>query len=384
MSDVDGRLAALDPAADQPYHHANLDAMITRIVTAPSRATSSRWQRLQARLAFGAIAASLVTALTLVATQGAPSLSALAIARALETPSASNFSTATPMQAFEDVHFSAGPQIASTTPSVASYKLKLPANPSTEAKRVAKVFGVSGAVKRTAFANGFAITSASGAAISYWTADVPQFEYSSTSPKVAPAEESGSASVAMPSHAAVESLVRHYVAQLGYNYALSSPSFSTATTSTTTPSGAPLTVSSETASYAVIVHGVRTDQSISFTVDPADRLLYAEGPAFDASTGVRYPLVNPLAGVAELNTAEDHSFSATAKPPSAKATLARDTVSLASYQLKNGTLWLLPLYTYSGSVAPVHGTTAMRTWSELAVEPTYVTGVTAAAPGIGN
>ena len=30
MSDVDGRLAALDPAADQPYHHANLDAMITR------------------------------------------------------------------------------------------------------------------------------------------------------------------------------------------------------------------------------------------------------------------------------------------------------------------------------------------------------------------
>ena len=72
MSDVEARLAALDPAADQPYHHANLDAMITRIVTTPSHATSSRWQRLQARIAFGAIAASLATALTLVATQGAP------------------------------------------------------------------------------------------------------------------------------------------------------------------------------------------------------------------------------------------------------------------------------------------------------------------------
>jgi hypothetical protein len=57
---------------------------------------------------------------------------------------------------------------------------------------------------------------------------------------------------------------------------------------------------------------------------------------------------------------------------------------LASYQLKNGTLWLLPLYTYSGSVTPVHGTTAMRTWSELAVEPTYITGLSTALPGISN
>jgi hypothetical protein len=384
MSDADARLAALDPAADQTYRHPDLDAMITRIVSAPSRAASSRWQRLQARLAFGVIAASLATALTFVATQGAPSLSALAIARALDTPSANNFSTAAPMQSFEYVHFSAGPEIASTAPRVASYELKRPTNPKVEIKRVAEVFGLSGTVERTAFANGFSITSPSGAAISYWTSDVPQWEYSSTSPRVAPAEESGSASVAMPNHAAVESLVRRYVAQLGYNYALSSPSFSTATTSTTTPSGAPLTVSSETASYTVIVQGVRTDQSISFTVDPSDRLLYAEGPAFDVGTSASYPLVSPLTAVAELNTAEVHSFSAVAKPPSAKATLARDTISLASYQLKNGALWLLPLYTYSGSVTPLHGATAARTWSELAIEPAYVTGSTAASPGISN
>ena len=384
MSDVEARLAALDPAAGQPYHHADLDAMITRIVTVAEHAPSSRWQRLQARLAGGVIVASLAAALALAASQAAPSLSALAIARALEPAPTNNFSTATPMQAFEYVHFSAGPQIASTPPSVASYELKLPANPRTEIKQVATVFGLTGTVKRTAFADGLSITSASGAAISYWTDGVPQWEYSSTSPSVAPAEESGSASVAMPSHAAVESVVRRYLHQLGYNYALSSPSFSTATTSTTTPSGAPLTVSSETADYTVVVNGVSTDRTISFTVDPADRLLYAEGPAFDVGVGVSYPLVSPLAGVAALNTAEAHAFAATAKPPTAKATLARDSVSLASYQLKNGTLWLLPLYTYSGSVAPVNGATATRTWSELAIEPRYVTGASDAAPGIGN
>ena len=41
MSDVEDRLAALDPAANQPYHHADLDAMITRIVATPARARST-------------------------------------------------------------------------------------------------------------------------------------------------------------------------------------------------------------------------------------------------------------------------------------------------------------------------------------------------------
>jgi hypothetical protein len=384
MSDVKARLAALDPAADQPYHHADLDAMITRIVATPSSATNARWQRIQAYLAGGAIAASLVVPLAFVAAQGAPSLSSLAIARALQAPSANNFSTATPMQAFEDVHFSAGPEIASTTPSVASHELTLPAKPRAELERLALVFGVSGTVGRTNVANDLLITSASGAAISYEATDVPQWYYSSTSPKVAPAEESGSASVAVPSHAAVESVVRHYVSRLGYNYALSSPSFSTATTSTTTPSGAPLTVSSETADYTVVVDGVDTDQSISFTVDPANKLLSAQGPAFYVRARVSYPLLSPLAGVAALNTAEAHSFAATAQPPAAKATLSRDAVSLASYQLKNGTFWLLPIYTFSGAVVSSHGPKATRTWSELAIEPSYVTGVTDASPGISN
>ena len=383
MSDVEARLAALDPAADQPYRHADLDAMIARIITTPERARSTHWQRLQARFGFGLITATLATALTLVATQAPTSLPALALARALTTPSAS-FSAALPMATYEDVHFSATSTIPARPPSLASFELKLPSNAKSEIARLAKVFDVAGKVRNTNGSNIVTITSASGAALSYDAADVPQWYYSSTSPKVAPAEKSASASVAMPSHAAVESVVRRYVSQLGYNYTLSAPSFSTATTSTTTPAGAPLTVSSETADYTVVVDGADTDQSISFTVDPANTLLYAAGPAFDVGKGVAYPLLSPLTGVAELNTTEAHSFAAAAKPPAAKASLSRETVSLASYQLKSGTLWLLPIYTYSGSVTPQHGATATRTWSELALEPSYVAGSTAASSGLNN
>ena len=288
MSDVEARLAALDPAADQPYRHADLDAMIARIVTTPERARSTHWQRLQARFGFGLITATLATALTLVATQAPTSLPALALARALTTPSAS-FSAALPMATYEDVHFSATSTIPARPPSLASFELKLPSNAKSEIARLARVFDVAGKVRNTNGSNIVTITSASGAALSYDAADVPQWYYSSTSPKVAPAEKSASASVAMPSHAAVESVVRRYVSQLGYNYTLSAPSFSTATTSTTTPAGAPLTVSSETADYTVVVDGADTDQSISFTVDPANTLLYAEGPAFDVGKGVALP-----------------------------------------------------------------------------------------------
>ena len=188
----------------------------------------------------------------------------------------------------------------------------------------------------------------------------------------------------MPSHATVETDVRRYFSQLGYHYPLSSPSFTTATTSTTTSSGAPLTVYSETASYSVVVHGTTTNQSLSFTFDPTNTLLYAEGPAFHLGTGVSYPLQSPRAAVSALQTAEKHSFAGASRPPAANATVTSERVSLAPYQLKNGTLWLLPLYTYSGSIKGAQSATVSRGWSELAVEPSYVVGSAATSEGVSH
>jgi hypothetical protein len=134
----------------------------------------------------------------------------------------------------------------------------------------------------------------------------------------------------------------------------------------------------------VLVHGTATDQSLSFTFDPSNTLLYAEGPAFHVDSGVHYPLQSPLAGVSALGAAEKRAFAAAAKPPTARATITGERVSLAPYQLKNGTLWLLPLYTYSGSITGKSGATATRTWSELAVQPTYIAGSSATAEGVSH
>ena len=261
------------------------------------------------------------------------------------------------MNLYEDLRFVAGPGISASAPSTASYPLTLPRSAKTESVRLADVFGVAGAPSEHGSGN-WTVTNASGAVLNYDNVGVPQWYYSSTSPKVAPAEESGSVSVAMPSHATVEADVTRYVSELGYNYPLSAPRFTTATTSTTTPKGAPLTVYSETASYSVLVHGTTTDQSLSFTFDPTNSLLYAEGPAFHVDAGVSYPLQSPLAGVSALGVAEKRTFAAVAKPPTAKATVTSDRVSLAPYQLKNRTLWLLPLYTYSGSITGNKGARA--------------------------
>jgi hypothetical protein len=382
VSNVDDRLAGLDPAAQQPYRHADLDAMITRIVATPALARSTRWQRIQVRFAGGLIAATLATALTLVATQGAPSLSALAIQRALTAPSES-FATALPMKATEDVRVSAGPGISSRAPSIASHRLAPPAHARFESARLAAVFGVVGTPRARADEN-WTVTSASGAVLNYDDLGVPQWYYSSTSPKVAPAEESGSVAVAMPSHAVVESDVHHYLSELDVNYSLGSPSFSNATTSTTTTNGAPLTVYSETASYSVLVDGTATGQSLSFTVDPTNSLLYAEGPAFRVEPGVDYPLLSPRAGVKALEASEGHLSGASASAPVTTALVSGEKVSFAAYRLKNGTLWLLPIYTFSGSITPAQGSAAARTWSQLAIDPTYLAGSSATAEGVSN
>ena len=142
MSDLDHRLAALDPAANETYQHPDLDAMIARIVATPANA-SARWQRIQARFAGGLIAATLVTAVSLVLVQGGPSLPVLAVQRALSAPSAS-FATAAPMQTNRDVHFRAGSGLSASAPHTDSYELKVPSNPKTETAALAAVFGVVG------------------------------------------------------------------------------------------------------------------------------------------------------------------------------------------------------------------------------------------------
>lgn len=372
MSDVERRLAALDPAANETYRHRDLDAMIARIVTSPPQATSTRWHRLQARLAASVLVASVLLAASLATIQGAPSLPALSIQRALVNPSDTFQTALVPASTASGVRFRAGTQLSSSAPSVLSFELATPKDPSRETARIAAVFGIAG-TPRLEGGDTWQEASAAGAALDYAASGVPEWHYSSTSPKVAPATEASHASVPMPSHTSLEAVARRYLTALGFNYAVSDPSFSSATISTTTSAGAPLTVSSEQVTYFIDVKGTATDQSVSFTVDSKDTLLYADGPAFNVLRGRAYPLLSPLAGAEALAASRRPAANSSASV-AGRATLTGAYLELATYELVNGTIWLLPVYTYHGTFIRTTGAHAASTWRELALEPSYVTG----------
>jgi hypothetical protein len=382
MSDINDRLAALDPAAQSPYHAPNLDEMISRIVTSsPSGAARSAWwQRVQLRIAGTLILGTLIGAGTVAIVSSGPSLAALAIQTNLAHHPGS-FSTAETPQPYEETNFvAASPLVSSgSTSSLASpsFKMTIPRDGAREAVHLASIFSVVGAIHHSG--DDWTVTSPTGAALDYQTSGVtPQWYYSSTTPKIAPATASSSVDVTMPSHVTLTNDALVYLKRLGFDYSVSSPVYSESTQSTTSPSGAQGSRSEEAISYTVTVRGLDTDQTVRFSVDAHNILIYAQGPAFGVSTGANYPLQSPREGVVSLNSLERTAFSSpsiganAAGSATLRAKITSASISLATFQLKNGTSWLLPLFTYSGSVTLNGVAPAKRTWSEIAIKPSYL------------
>jgi hypothetical protein len=177
----------------------------------------------------------------------------------------------------------------------------------------------------------------------------------------------------VPSETTLASDVQHYLDELGYGYSVASADFGTSTISETNASGGLVSVSTADVTYSVVVNGVSTDQTLSFSVNADNTVIYASGPALRVGAPVNYPLQSPLAGVAALNAAQHAKYaSSTSSPPLVNATLTSERVQLATYQLADGALWFLPIYTYSGNVTNTTGTDSSGTWDELAIDPTYL------------
>jgi hypothetical protein len=377
MSDLNDRLAALDPAAHRPYEARNLDQMISRIVaSSPSGAARSTWwQRVQLRIAATLILGTVVGAGSVALLQGGAGLAPLAIQTNVARHPGTFNTTEVPQ--FEETNFVLAATLKPSSPASPSFKLSIPQHSAHEALRLASAFGVVGAVHRSG--DDWTVTGSSGASLDYQTSGAaPQWYYSSTTPKIAPATASSSVDVAMPSHTALNRDALGYLKRLGFDYAVASPVYSESTLSTTGANGAQVSLGEEEVSYTVTVHRLDTDQTVSFSVDAHNALLYAQGPAFELSSGTNYPLQTPLEGVNALNSMERSTLSSPAVGTSAggpamvHAKITSESISLATFRLRNGTSWLLPLYTYSGSVAQKGGPPAAGTWSEIAIQPSYV------------
>ncbi len=380
MGDFDDRLAALDPAAGRPYEHQNLDALISKITAQPRHAPRRFWRNIELKIAGTLVAGSLVVAGTLALVQGAaPSLPALALQNLAGTKFAvaAQAPKAGPMQPYAEYVFT-GSALSSSAPRATSYRLTLPSVPAQEAGRLANIFGVDGTpVNTNGDGSDWLVKSASGAALDYENTGVPQWYYSSTSPPIAPATASSTPVNPLPSEAAVEADAERYLSQMGFSYAVSSPNFSTSTTSSLAANGTTqVTSSTEDVAFDVVVGGVATDQTVSFSVGENNVLAYASGPAFDVGTSYGYPLESPAAGVTQLNAAQKAKFSsssgAASAPPVIDVALSGDSITLQTYELTNGTWWLLPVYHYQGAFNGTSGVASTGAWVELAIDPTYV------------
>jgi hypothetical protein len=418
MNEFEDRLRAADPAAASSYEHPDTNAMVARIMTKAPRVRRHVLRSFQLRMAGSVAVAAALTVGGIAALDGAaPSLSVFSLAAAKTSPHASfNAAAITPtrlrggpMRLLEDYDFSAGPDLSTSAGSGAAYELTLPTSASAEASRIAGIFNVSGSpVDVNSDGQDFTVTDPSGDFVEYETYDtVPQWSYSVAIPSAPNTDSTTSegTTVSMPSQSTVEADVQNYLGQLGYNYQVTSPQFTTSNNVVTSPGQPTVTTNEEQATFNVTVDGQLTDQYLDFTVDQNNNVISADGPAFTAGPAVNYPLQSPAAGVGVLEAQQQSEFAGsgtstgsgapltgsnstgpvsppasttgvndttTTTVPVVDVTLDAETVSYATFQLTDGSVWMLPIYNYSGLVTNPDGSSYTGTWSTIAVDPTYI------------
>ena len=436
MTDFEERLRAADPAATSSYVHPDANAMIARIMTRAPRARRHVLRSFQLRMAGSLALAAALSVGGIAALDGAaPSLSVFALAAprshtalGAKVPGAkfgtSQVPTSAIMRIYEEFNFSAGPDLGVNAGTGAAYELTLPVSASAEAARLAGIFGVSGTpVDQNNDGQDFLVTDPSGDTVEYETyGTVPQWSYSVAIPQTAGTSSTTSdgTTVAMPSDSTVNGDVANYLGQLGYNYQVTDPQFSTSNNVVTSPGQPTVTTNEKEATYSVTVDGQVTDQYLDITVDQNNNLVSMDGPAFSAMPAVNYPLQSPAAGVGVLEAAQQSYFAANGAsasgssttgvgsgssggvstppvanaadgttttttpsgPPIVNVTLDAETISYQTYQLTDGSVWMLPIYNYTGQVNNADGSSYTGTWSTIAVDPTYIQVSTSSSGGI--
>jgi len=430
MSDFDERLRAADPAAGMSYQHPNADAMISRIEARAPLARRHVLRSFQLKMAGAVTMAAVLTVGGIAVLEGAgPALQVLTLSAAKaagpHTPSALG-AAAVPkndfMRLYEEFDFSAGSSLATTPGTQPSYELALPASASSEAARLATIFNVTGTpVDTNNDGSDWTVTDTAGDTLDYENyGGVPQWYYNNAPSNAPSITTTDGTTVAMPSDSAIDADLQGYLTQLGYDYTVTNPQYSSETVTASTPGQADVTTNEETANYSVTIDGVLTDQTVDITIDSNNNLIEADGPAFSLMPSVNYPLQSPAAGVSVLEAQQQAEFAPTsggtsdqgggvaplssgtdATPPSTSpgsdptdttttdpgdgsttttpsgppivdVTLDSVSTSLSSYTLTDGSVWMLPLYTYTGTVTNSDGSSYTGTWSTLAVDPSYV------------
>lgn len=411
MASIDERLAASDPAGASSYAPANFDAMLSRVIATPWRAQDSIWRTFKLRVGGSALAAGLVTGLgvALLGSAG-PGLSVLDLASAPAAQGANPTAAAplhfgTAMVRYVNYQFTGTSALSDQSTSLPVYDLASPSDGAATLSRVSSVLGVDFSTPMTT--DGGSTFSAAGPHYSgslSQSAGLDTWTVTATSPFTG--EPAG------PS-AAVEPTALAW-AQALTGSAVGSPVVS----SVAAPPGAgssPETI----VVVPITVGGATTSLEFSFIFASQGELVGADGYAFTDSPSGTYPVISPAAGVGDITnqlgladvlglntnaggvlatgssgapgsamtpvtslpttapvvspgsppvTVPSGSSSTTTVPPTA-VKLTSVSTTYVPVTLADGTVMLLPIYVYSGTVV---ASGSSVTFSVLPIEPGYV------------
>lgn len=148
--------------------------------------------------------------------------------------------------------------------------------------------------------------------------------------------------------------------------------------------------------FQVFVDGIETDMAVSLSFDNQGTLLWANGSVATFDRVGNYPLISERDGVDNLSSDSRYGGSPVAKSdagfgwygysselsstewetfelsPVIVVSIASATVRLSTQHMTDGSVWLIPMYSYNGTATNVDGTTTESTWSTIAVDPAYL------------
>jgi len=387
MSDVFERLSVADPYAGNAFELPDVASFMTRVSRPPRRI--STWRRFQLSVSGAISATTLIMVGSIAALQGAaPSLPVLNFALASATqfnvyssvrastshlPTASVHGTDAPGAAANTLyHFIAAPRFSNATSVGPAYQLRAPSNPRTETTRIASIFGVSGALRQLTTSAAWQLSSP-GARVTFASQGLWTWGYVNTSTSA-----TNSVVETVPVHELVLKATQ-LVSGLHYGYQLGIPAVTTGSVAGSGPSNSAQGFVSIHLRFPVVVSGTTTGLVSDFTFSTSGTLLSAHGPAFFVASSYPYPLLSPLAGVARLNAQRNEPVSSagpsTNSPTLVQVTISNALIALGAYRLSDGTLWLVPVYSFTGMV-----NAKSTTWSLLALDPRYTKNASLAAP----
>jgi hypothetical protein len=172
----------------------------------------------------------------------------------------------------------------------------------------------------------------------------------------------------------MEASASTFLASLNLSYSLDAPTFNTGWPNPTYMGcGA-----TELMSEQILVEGVSTDQSVSFSFNSTGQIVSAQTPVFSVGAQADYPLESQSDAANSLVQSNPTSPPTGAELVTVK--LKSALVSLNAFQVADGSTWFLPVYQFEGDGYSLNVRPDPLAWTGavLAVGPPNVT--VAAAP----